>query len=209
MSPGHGRERPGDVCTRPMGPAALARSRKSGIPDQVRDDAMGTGDSRISGCMGLFAQIDRGVLSIQVIDPRGLAQGLPGAIPTWIKHDCCTEHRDPAVESGVVARAVFEPDGAIGVLHHHRGDPDVTGDVLHPSGEGAMLPGIEIAARRTAPLAAVHAAARPPVDGRRATGRAGAGLRAAARGIGKNCGLAGGRPGLHVRAPKRPGRLAE
>ena len=44
-----------------------------------------------------------------------------------------------------MSRTLRQPDASPGVLHHHGGDPDVAGDVLHTGGEGAMLAAIAIA----------------------------------------------------------------
>src|SRR5690348_8947618 len=96
--------------------------------------------------MGLLAQIDRGGL--------------------------CPERRDLLVDGGKEAGLIREPDGSVGVLHDHGSDPQIAGDRLHSGGEGAMLPGVAVTARRPAALAAMHAAARTAPDRRRPARRA-------------------------------------
>jgi hypothetical protein len=101
-------------------------------------------------------------------------------------------------------RALREPEGMIGVLDDHAGDAQVAGDLLHPPRTGAMFPAVAIAARRAASLAAMHPAAGPAADRRRAAGRAGAGARAAARRGGEDCRLTVvGWMILHISVPAR------
>ena len=131
------------------------RGERPGVP--VRGDAPQRGVFvDFPGCMGLIPQIDRG---------GGRA-----------------ERRDLLVDGGREARLIREPGGSVGVLHDHEGDPQIASDLLHPGGEGAMLPGVAITARRAAALAAVHPAACAAPDRRGAAGlpTPGAGARAAA-----------------------------
>ena len=127
------------------------------------------------------------------------------------------ERRDPPLQPGGVARAIGQPDRPAGVLHHEAGDPDIAGDRLHLPGEGAMLPAVAIAARRAAPLAAMHPAARAAMDRRRAARRPGPGARSAARRAGQDFRLEGGvrrhlhcdRSGASEPTDAQPVRLAE
>ena len=111
----------------------------------------------IFGCMGLFDQIDRGFL-----------------------HE---GHRDRQTDGRGGARLARPPDGPVGMLHDHGGDPQVTGDVLHRGREAAMFPAIAVATRCAATLAAMHPTARASPDRRRPARRSapGAGPRPAAR----------------------------
>lgn len=120
---------------------------------------------RISGCMGLHAEFDRG--------------------------GGCLKRRDPPFDPGCAERALAQPDAPAGLPDHEAGHPDVARNGLHPPGTGAMLPAIAIAPRRTAPLATVHPAALFAADGGREARGSGSGARAAAGGIGEDLGLHG------------------
>ncbi len=96
----------------------------------------------------------------------------------------------PIAGSGA-PRAVVKPQGSIGVLHVQAGQPDIAGDVLHPGAEGAVLPAIAIAARRTAALAAMHPASRAAVNRGGAAGLTRASAGTAAWGVGEDVGLHG------------------
>jgi hypothetical protein len=93
----------------------------------------------LSGCTGLFAQNDGG---------GGCAKRCNLLFPACL----CFHTLGP-------------PDGVAGMFHPHGREPQVTGDSLHARGEAAMFPGIAIAARRAAALAAVHPAPGAAVDG--------------------------------------------
>ena len=135
---------------------------------------MAVPDGLLSRCMGLNAQIDRGGGSSPLLSPAR-------------DERTCEARRGQPIKRGRAARAIRQPDGSVGVLHYHGGDPQVAGDVLHPAAAGAMLPGIAIAARRAASLAAMHAAALAAADRRGAAGGTapGAGAGAAAGGAGQ------------------------
>ena len=85
------------------------------------------------------------------------------------------------------------PYARVGVLHDQAGQAQVAGDVLHFRGEGAMLPGVAVAARRAAALAAMHPAPRAAPHRRGAARRAiaGAGPCPAARRLGEDFRLHG------------------
>lgn len=98
--------------------------------------------------------------------------------------------RQPCRLGGFPARLV-QPQHGVGEGDEPGTLPHIAGDGAEAFGAGAMPPGIAIAARCAAALAAMHPAAAMTVDRRRAAGRTRTGARAAAWGAGENVRLHG------------------